>query len=347
MQFGIYAPIPMATVGSTRVAQAIDEALKPLPEGKCDVQIELSEELLLAADAVGFDLTLFAERHLGEDLAAWVLASAIGSRFKRMRSLVAVHPGLWDPVMVAKLAVSLDRICKGRMAINIVNGWFDEEFRMFGGTVLSGEDRYLRTTEFMTIIRGLWANETFSFHGKHYNLDNGRLLLKPARKEPPEMFSVSSGDMGRDFIAEQCDWWFINYPKEAQSTDEVLRTLEANIADMERRAKASGRKVRYALNPFCAIGKTEEQAVSDTVQKILQSEADPDPRKIERRMLPNTRAGLMGPADKVRRMVRRYEDMGLELLLLKMIPEADNIRYIAGEVIQPYRSPTPEMKAAS
>lgn len=347
MLFGIYAPIPMATVGSVRVQQAISEAAKPLAPGKTDVQIDLSTELLLAADQVGFDLTLFAERHLGQDLSAWVLASALGSRFERMRSLVAVHPGLWDPVMIAKLAVSLDRICKGRMAINIVNGWFDEEFRMFGGTVLEGEERYRRTTEFMDIIRGLWMNEAFSYTGKHYTLDNGRLLLKPATTTPPEMFSVSAGDMGREFIAEQCDWWFINYPKDAQSTDEVLRSLEAAIADMEERVKRTGRKVRYALNPFCAIGATEEQAVADTVATILQSETDPDPRKIERRMMPNTRAGLMGPADKVRRMVRRYEDMGLELLLLKMIPEADNIRYIAGEVIQPYRSPTPQMKAAS
>ena len=347
MQFGIYAPIPMATVGSVKVQQAISEALEPLADGKCDVQIDLSAELLLAADAVGFDLTLFAERHLGQDLSAWVLASAVGSRMERMRSLVAVHPGLWDPVMVAKLAVSLDRVCKGRMAINIVNGWFDEEFVMFGGTVLSGEDRYRRSTEFMTIIRGLWANETFSFDGRFYKLDNGRLLLKPATKTPPEMFSVSSGDMGRDFIAESCEWWFINYPKEAQSTDDVLRALEVAIADMEQRAKRSGRKIRYGLNPFMAIGKSEEDAVAETVQKILACEADPDPRKIERRMLPNTKAGLMGPADKVRRMVRRYEDMGLELLLLKMIPEADNIRTIAGEVIAPYRSPSPQMKAAS
>lgn len=347
MQFGIYAPIPMATVGSVKVQQAISEALQPLPDGKCDIQLDLSEDLLIAADEAGFDLTLFAERHLGQDLAAWVLASAVGTRFKRMRSLVAVHPGLWDPVMIAKLAASLDRICKGRMAINIVNGWFDEEFVMFGGTVLSGEDRYLRTTEFMTIIRGLWMNETFSFQGKFYKLDNGRLLLKPATQTPPEMFSVSSGDMGRDFIAEQCDWWFINYPKEAQNSDDVLRQLEANIADMEKRAKRTGRKIRYALNPFMAIGKSEEEAVAATIQKILESEADPDPRKIERRMLPNTKAGLMGPADKVRRMVQRYEDMGLELLLLKMIPEADNIRYIAGEVIAPYRSAPTPMKRAS
>src|SRR4051812_36976100 len=171
MQFGLYAPIPMATVGSPEVAQAVSEALAPLPPGRLDAQFDLGIKLLQAADEVGFELVLFAERHLGNDLAAWIMASAIASRLNHIRALVAVHPGLWDPVMVGKLAVSLDRICRGRMAINIVNGWFDEEFRMFGGTVLQGEDRYRRTTEFIDILRGLWANDTFSYAGQFYKVD--------------------------------------------------------------------------------------------------------------------------------------------------------------------------------
>ena len=200
-----------------------------------DAQFELGVDLLQAADRVGFDLVLFAERHLGNDLSAWVLASAIGSRLNHIRALVAVHPGLWDPVMVGKLAVSLDRVCRGRMALNIVNGWFDEEFRMFGGTVLQGEERYRRTIEFIDILRGLWTNEKFSYAGQFYKVDNGQLLLKPASPAPPEIYSVSRSDRGRDFIAEHCDWWFVDYPKTAETTDDVLRGIEESVADMNRR----------------------------------------------------------------------------------------------------------------
>jgi len=45
---------------------------------------------------------------------------------------------------------------------------------------LRGEDRYRRTTEFIDILRGLWANDTFSYVGQFYNVDKGQLLLKPA-----------------------------------------------------------------------------------------------------------------------------------------------------------------------
>ena len=56
MQFGLYAPIPMATVGSPEVAKAVAEALAPLPEGRLDAQFDLGVDLLLAADRAGFEL---------------------------------------------------------------------------------------------------------------------------------------------------------------------------------------------------------------------------------------------------------------------------------------------------
>ncbi|MFM1815079.1 MAG: hypothetical protein RLZ98_1774 [Pseudomonadota bacterium] len=337
MKFGLYAPIPMATIVCPEMNKAIEEALSPLPDGRRDVQYDHSMSLLLAADEVGFDLTLFAERHLGYDLAAWVLASAVGSRFNRMLSLVAIHPGLWDPVMVAKLCVSLDRVCKGRMALNVVNGWHEEEFALFGGTMLRGEDRYQRSTEFIDIMRGLWTNETFTYKGKFHSVENGKLLLKPANPTPPEMYTVSSGDLGRDWAAKTCDVWFVNYPKEAQTTDEVLRTLEANIADMRRRVEQAGRKMRFAINPVVGLGKDDQSAVEDLVASIVANSADPDSPRAMRRMMPNTLAGLIGKQENVVRQIQRYEDMGLDLILCKMLPTEENIRRIGEEVIGSFR----------
>jgi FMNH2-dependent dimethyl sulfone monooxygenase len=337
MQFGLYAPIPMATVGSPEVAQAVTEALAPLPSGRLDAQFDLGVDLLLAADDVGFDLVLFAERHLGNDLAAWVMASAIGSRLNRIRALVAVHPGLWDPVMVGKLAVSLDRVCRGRMALNIVNGWFDEEFRMFGGTVLQGEERYRRTVEFIDILRGLWTHDTFSYAGQFYKVENGQLLLKPASPTVPEIYSVSRSDRGRDFIAEHCDWWFVDYPKTAETTDDVLRGIEDAVADMNRRTGRIGRKVRYALNPFVALGSSEQEAFDATIRRIFAFDPDPDTRKIEKRMLPATKIGCIGSADTVLGQIRRFESIGIELVLCKIIPTVENVQRIGEEIIGPMR----------
>ena len=338
LEFGLYAPIPMVSVGSPEIAQAVSESLHPLPDDRRDAQYDLALSVLLAADRCGFDLTLFAERHLGHDMHAWVMASAIASRFEHMRALVAVHPGLWDPVMTAKMAVSLDRIVKGRLAINIVNGWFDEEFEMFGGTVLKGEDRYQRTIEFMDILRGLWTQDSYTKHGKFYNVENARLLLKPRTAQGPEIFSVSTSDRGRDFIADQCDWWFVEFPKEAETTADIMKALEASIADMNERTARTGRKVRYALNPFVAIGKDTQEAVDSTIQQMFKYDPDPDTRKLERRMIPNTRAGCMGKPEDVRKQLQRFNDLGIEFILMKLLPNVANVERIGAEIIQPLKS---------
>lgn len=335
MLFGLYAPIPMATVGSAEIVQAAQQALEPLEIGCRDIQFDHSKELILAADRAGFELCLYAERHLGNDLAAWVLASSLAAQCEQMRALVAVHPGLVDPVMIAKLSVSLDRISRGRMALNIVNGWFDEEFKMFGGTVLDGDARYKRAGEFIDILRGLWTQDQFTIQGDHFSLDRARLLLKPATRNAPEIFSVSAGDKGRDFIAEYCDWWFINYPKKAESTDDVLRGVEDCIADMDKRSARFGRKIRYAMNPFVALGASEEDAIDKTIKTIFAHDPDPDPRKIELRMMPATKAGLMGPAKQVRDQMRRFNELGLDLILCKMIPTVQNIEQIGEEIVRP------------
>jgi dimethylsulfone monooxygenase len=333
MQFGIYAPSPNVTVGSPEAARAVAEALHPLPPGRRDAQFDLGVDVLLAAEKAGFGLCLFAERHVGYDIGAWIMAGGIASRFDRMRALVAVHPGLWDPVMTAKLTVSLDRICGGRTAINIVNGHHDDEFRMFGGTVLQGEARYKRTEEFITILRGLWLNETFSYCGDHYNVQDAQLLLKPGSPTPPEIYSVSKGDRGRDLIADTCDWWFVGSPKDADSPDAVLRGLEKSIADMERRCRQRGRKMRYGVTPFLALGASTESALETVVKQILEIETGSYVGKIEARMLPATKAGLIGPPKEVLSQLRRFEDLGIDLVLCKLLPTSDNVRRIGSEVI--------------
>jgi FMNH2-dependent dimethyl sulfone monooxygenase len=249
--------------------------------------------------------------------------------------------------MAAKLAVSLDRVCRGRMALNIVNGWFDEEFRMFGGTVLQGEERYQRTVEFIDILRGLWTHETFSYAGQHYQLDRGQLLLKPASPTPPEIYSVSRSDRGRDFIAGHCDWWFIDFPKNAQTVDEALGGIEDAIADMQRRSARTGRKVRYALNPFVALGRSEQDAFDATIRSILAYDPDPDTRKIEHRMLPAIKLGCIGAPEDVLRQLRRFEALGVELILCKIIPTVDNVRRIGEEIISPLHGHAAPLSLAS
>jgi FMNH2-dependent dimethyl sulfone monooxygenase len=338
MQFGLYAPLPHVTVGSPEIDASVVGALSPLPDGAVDPAYALTRDVLLAADRAGFDIILFAERHLGADLEAWVLASAIAAQTERIKAMIAVHPGLWHPMMVAKMATTLDRIAKGRMVINLVTGWNVEEHRMFGGDVLLGsEERYKRAEEFVDILRGVWRETPFTHKGEIFDIEATELRLKPATASPPDIFTASRSPRGLDMVARCGDWWFLDYNKDATSIEEVMDGLRHSIATMNERAARFGRKMRYALNPFIAFGETRESAAENALKLLTPRGPNVDMRKLQSRVGPAMKTGCVGTPDQVRAQLRAYYDMGIEFFLLKFVPTVSAVEEIRDEVITPLR----------
>ena len=59
-------------------------------------------------------------------------ASALGALTKYVTVLATCHVPLVHPLMVAKMASTIDHVTNGRFALNVVCGWFKNEFDMFG-----------------------------------------------------------------------------------------------------------------------------------------------------------------------------------------------------------------------
>ncbi len=338
MQFGLYAPVPHVTVGSATMARSVAGGQSPLPDGEVDMGYTLAKDVLLEADRCGFDIILFAERHLGADLEAWVLASAISAMTQRARSMVAVHPGLWHPELIAKMAVSLDRITRGRMAINLVTGWNVEEHTMFGGDVLlNNDDRYIRAEEFVEVLRGMWSETPFSREGRFYPVDKAQLLLKPATAKAPEIFTASRSPRGLDMVARTGDWWFVDFDKTSSTPDEYFANVRRAIEDMRARATREGRTVRFALNPFIAFGENEADAIARTTRLLAPDEPDADLRKMVQRIGPAMKGGCIGRPEDVRRRLQDFHEIGVDLFLFKFPPAVEEVFAIAEQVIRPLR----------
>lgn len=76
MLFALYAPVPHVTVGSKEISRSVKGALAPLAPGEIDPAFQLAKDVLCAVDAAGFDLCLYAERHLGADFEAMYKAES-------------------------------------------------------------------------------------------------------------------------------------------------------------------------------------------------------------------------------------------------------------------------------
>jgi FMNH2-dependent dimethyl sulfone monooxygenase len=348
MLFGLYAPVPHVTIGSKEIEQSVAEALKPLPPSKVDPAFGLAKEILCTADRAGFDIILFAERHLGADFEAWILAAAVSSWTTRIKSMVAVHPGLWHPTLVAKMATSLDRLTPGRTAINLVTGWNVEEHHMFGGdTLLNNDDRYVRAEEFVDILRGMWSSTPFSYSGRFYTVDGAQLLLKPATADLPEIFTASRSLRGLDMVARVGDWWFLDFDKDAETVQDVMDSLQRSIDVMDRKAASYGRKVRYAFNPFVAFGDSIADAEANATRLLVSDGSEAEVRKITQRLAPAMKAGCIGPPQLVRDQLGAYREMGIELFLFKLVPNLEQISMVQDEIIDPFRREAGQTTAAA
>ena len=80
-------------------------------------------------------------------------ASALGALTKYVTVLATCHVPLVHPLMVAKMASTIDHVTNGRFALNVVCGWFKNEFDMFGAQMRPHDDRYKYATEWLEFLK--------------------------------------------------------------------------------------------------------------------------------------------------------------------------------------------------
>jgi alkanesulfonate monooxygenase SsuD/methylene tetrahydromethanopterin reductase-like flavin-dependent oxidoreductase (luciferase family) len=140
------------------------------------------------ADQAGFDRVALAEHHFLEEAflpGLLAMAAAVAARTKKVLigtdiMLLPLH----HPVRVAEDGALVDIISSGRFELSVGAGYREEEYAGFGMRL--GE-RASRMEEGLQIVRGLWAEDEFSFHGRYYQLDKVRLTPKPVQRPGPKL----------------------------------------------------------------------------------------------------------------------------------------------------------------
>jgi alkanesulfonate monooxygenase len=67
------------------------------------------------------------------------------------------------------MAASYQRLSGGRLLLNIVTGSDAVEQRRFGDW-LHHDQRYERTDEFLSVLRGAWSGSPYDFAGQHFHV---------------------------------------------------------------------------------------------------------------------------------------------------------------------------------
>ncbi len=188
------------------------------------------------------------------NLESFTLMAGLAAVTSDIQLYASVALPTLPPAIVARMATTIDDISGGRFGINIVSGWNQSEYAQMG--VWPGDwyydRRYDYATEYVHIMRELWATGQSDFKGEFFQMDDCRLSPRPAAGAVP-IVSAGQSDRGMTFCAEYGDYQFIIGSDEfAATADHTQRLLE--------QAAQTGRDVGpYALY-FIIMGETDEAA---------------------------------------------------------------------------------------
>jgi hypothetical protein len=87
--------------------------------------------------------------------------------------------------VLAQELASLDILSGGRVVVGIGAGWNEPEYRSSGLTFDSAGTRIERMLEAIAILRGLFAEDSFSFSGRFYAITDMDGGPKPAQRPHP------------------------------------------------------------------------------------------------------------------------------------------------------------------
>ncbi len=153
-------------------------------EQRTDWSFDYNRTLARLAERAGFDYALSQVRYTASYGAEFQHEStsfslALLMATERLKLIAAVHPGLWHPGVLAKWVATADHLSGGRVAVNVVSGWFKDEFRQLGEPWLEHDERYRRTAEFILALKRIWTEDQANLAGDFYRIRDFSLKPKP------------------------------------------------------------------------------------------------------------------------------------------------------------------------
>ncbi|MDP2505537.1 LLM class flavin-dependent oxidoreductase [Oceanobacter sp. 3_MG-2023] len=339
MKFGLWLPV---YGGWLRLLNH-----RPLPD------FEQCARLAVQAEHDGFDYLYGSENLLncvyGKDAEVadpWIFAAGIATLTQRIELVVASKPGFCSPLVAAQMARSLQQMSRGRCSVNIVCGWWPEEFRQAGVDYLDHAGRYRRANEYCQSLQRFWGVTTATAAAEFFSAE----VAPPVDKlEPvPPIWVGGQSETALAMARRYGETIFLNSMPIAE-----LRETIANIRSTEA---AEATPLKIAVSAFVLMAATDHEAQAR--YQALQSQRDDALVDELRTAMDESGAssweglskekmldsncgfdiGLVGSTDTIAARLRELNDAGVDVLMCQFEDMVGGSHQFAQQVMQPFHS---------
>jgi probable F420-dependent oxidoreductase len=149
-------------------------------------------ELARRAEDLGYSTLFVPDHFVDHDLAPTVTLAHAAAVTEQLRvGTFVLGNDYKHPVVCAREMATIDLLSDGRLELGIGAGWMTVDYEKAGIPLDKPGVRIARLAESITIMKGLFAEGPFTFHGEHYQITELDGMPKPVQRPVP--FLIGGG----------------------------------------------------------------------------------------------------------------------------------------------------------
>jgi len=238
---------------------------------------ELNRDVTLKCEALGFDFALSMVKFRGfggeteywdHSLDSFTLTASLAPVTKRIKLIPSVTNLSLHPAVAARMAATIEAVCPGRFGLNIVSGWYKDEFKQMG--LWPGDEhydtRYDYATEYVAVLRDLWEDGRSDFKGQFFALDDA--IIKPIPSTEIPLVCAGQSHRGIRFTAECGDRNFVIAGGNTHDIEADIKKFRSITDELRATAKMLKRDVG-TIGLFNVIAADTDKAAHQRFEHIV------------------------------------------------------------------------------
>ena len=175
--------------------------------------VMFQEKHILPTALQHFDSLWIADHFYGFDsptdpfMEAWTTLTWLAAKFPKV--LLCHHvlgQGYRNPALTAKMAATLQVLSGNRFMLGIGAGWREDEYLAYGYEFPRTAERFAQLEDLIHICRKMWTEDSPSFKGKHFSIENAAAPPRPS-VIPPICIGAYGEQIGLPLVGRLADMW--------------------------------------------------------------------------------------------------------------------------------------------
>ncbi len=249
----------------------------------------------------------------------WTIMTYLLARYPRLHmGTIVLSQSYRPPAFMAKAAAVLQWLSGGRLIFGIGAGWKENEYRAYGYDFPPNPVRLAQLEEYVQILRKMWTEESPTFHGKYYRIDNAYCAPRP-NPAPLLLIGGAGPKVTLRIVAQYADLCNLN-GFDLEKCRSRLDTLRQHCLAVGRDYNSIG--ITYS-NDCVAVAPTHAEAERVTSASFFRHGTQ-----------------MIGTPDEVAAQIQALVDLGVTHFIFRFVdfPRLDGVKLFMEQVMPRWHS---------